>query len=289
MCSFLEKVLEFYPKRFEKKGVLQMHKASFSEFQKLKDKTFAYSYQSKFGKIDASALLKLVAYVRKEHCEVRVGTDQNFYLLGLEDMKIFFSPVPGASHVTACAGSHYCALSLWDIKEETAYLPLEKIEEHNIEVGFSGCLKGCGKHYHSDIGLVGLRTNLYGKTQKAARVFLGGEYSRGEKAARLIFGVVPLVHLKSVFDVIIDEFVVSGEKDFEDFSQKYLNPLSTSFLLLWFLSKLYLVQEINLELLSEEVLYKKLSAANDFPKFSEDENYQNSIKIMLHTLWDDKC
>jgi ferredoxin-nitrite reductase len=288
MVSFVEKVSEFYPEDLEKKGVLQMHKASFSEFKTLKDKTFAYSYQSKFGKIDAAALSELVEHARKEHCEVRVGTDQNLYLLGLKETKISFVPVLGASHVTACAGSHYCALSLWDIKEETSYLPLEKIDAHNIEVGFSGCLKGCGKHYHSDIGLVGLRTNLYGKTQKAARVFLGGEYSKGEKVARLVFGVVPLVHLKSVFEVVIDEFEASGEKDFEDFSRKYLNPLSTSFLLLWFLSKLYLAQQITLELLSEEVLYQKLSTVKDFPKFNEDENYQNSIKIMLHALWDEK-
>ena len=196
MDTFVEKVSEFYPGSIEKKGVLQMHKAPFSEFQKLKDQTFAYCYQSKFGKIDATALLELLDYAEKENCEVRVGIDQNLYLLGIKEKKVHFGHIPGASHVTACAGSHYCSLSLWDIKEETSYLPLEEIEAHNIQVGFSGCLKGCGRHYHTDIGLVGLRTNLFGETQKAARVFLGGEYSRGKKAARLIFGVVPLVHLK---------------------------------------------------------------------------------------------
>ncbi len=287
MNTFVEKISEFYPVSIQKKGVLQMHKASFSEFQTLKDQTFAYCYQSKFGKVDTSVLQELVSYVNKENCEVRIGVDQNFYLLGMKGKKVPFGNVLGASHVTACAGSHYCSLSLWDVKEETSYLPLEEIETHNIQVGFSGCLKGCGRHYHTDIGLVGLRTNFFGETQKAARVFLGGEYSRGEKTARLIFGVVPLVHLKSVFEVIIDEFEASSEEDFEDFSRKYLNPLSTFFLMLWFLAKLYLKRQITLEILPEEELYQKLSVMKDFPKFSDDENYQKSIRVMLHSLWDD--
>jgi len=287
MDTFVEKVSEFYPESLETKGVLQMHKALFTEFQTLKDQTFAYCYQSAFGKIDAAVLQELVSYVNRENCEVRIGVDQNLYLLGMKEKKVLFGNVPGASHVTACAGSRYCSLSLWDVKEETSYLPLEAIEAHNIQVGFSGCLKGCGKHYHADIGLVGLRTNLFGETQKAARVFLGGEYSRGEKAARLIFGVVPLVHLKSVFEVIIDEFEVSGEADFEDFSRKYLNPHSTFFLILWFLAKLYLKKQITLDILPEKELYQKLSAMKDFPKFSDDENYQKSIRVMLHSLWDD--
>jgi ferredoxin-nitrite reductase len=287
MDDFVKKVSEFYPENIEKKGILQMHKASISEFQNLKDETFAYCHQSRFGKIDVEALLKFIDYADKENAEVRVGIDQNLYLLGIKERRVPFGHIPGASHVTACAGSHYCSLSLWDIKEETSYLPLEEIESHNIQVGFSGCLKGCGRHHHTDIGLVGLRTNLYGETQKAARVFLGGEYSRGKKAARLIFGVVPLVYLKSVFKVIIEEFEVSTEEDFEEFSRKYLNPLSASFLLLWFLAKLYLQKPITLEVLPEEELYQKLSRVKDFPKFSEDENYQKSIKIMLHSLWDD--
>jgi len=287
MDAFVKKVSEFYPENIEKKGILQMHKASVSEFQKLKGETFAYCCQSRFGKIDATVFLEFIDYADKENAEVRVGIDQNLYLLGIKERRVPFEHIPGASHVTACAGSHYCSLSLWNVKEETSYLPLEEIEAHNIQVGFSGCLKGCGRHYHTDIGLVGLRTNLFGETQKAARVFLGGEYSRGEKAARLIFGVVPLVHLKSVFEVIIEEFEASSEEDFEEFSRKYLNPLSISFLLLWFLAKLYLKKQITLDLLPEEELYRKLSVVKDFPKFTEDEKYQKSIGIMLHSLWDD--
>jgi len=285
--SFVQCIAEFYPGSIEKRGILQMQKTSFSEYWELQDKTYAYCYQSRFGKLNATSLLEVLGYAKKNHLEIRVGIDQNLYLVGLKEQNVPFEHIQGASLVTACAGSHYCALSLWDVKSETAYLPLDKIEEHNIQVGFSGCLKGCGRHHHTDIGLVGLRTNLFGATQKAARVFLGGEYSRGERVTRLIFTVVPLIHLKNLFDVIIEEFESSAEKDFEDFSQKYLNTLSTSFIMLWFLSKLYLEEKIILELLPEAELYQKLSGLKGFPIFEEDENYQQSIRLMQHALWDD--
>ena len=89
--AFVEKVSEFYPVSIENKGVLQMHKASISEFQKLKDETFAYCYQSRFGKIDTTALLAFIEYADKENAKVRVGIDQNFYLLGIKEKKAPFS------------------------------------------------------------------------------------------------------------------------------------------------------------------------------------------------------
>jgi ferredoxin-nitrite reductase len=288
MDAFVEKIAEFYPKEIVKKGEFQIIKAPFSDFQELKKQIFGYCYQSNFGKIDAASLLKVVHYAKEQNIEIRVGIDQNLYFLGFKEKNNPFKRINGASHITACAGSHYCALSLWDIKAETAYLPLEKIEADHIQVGFSGCLKGCGRHHHVDIGLVGLRTNLFGETQKAARVFLGGNYSKGECTARLIFPAVPLVHLKGLIEVIIEEFEVSGERDFECFSQNCLNPLSSGFVMLWFLSKLYLNVKITLEALSEEALYQKLSALPGFPELEKDENYLKSINVMKHVLWDDK-
>jgi ferredoxin-nitrite reductase len=202
--------------------------------------------------------------------------------------KVFpFEPVRGASQITACAGSSYCALSLWDIKAETAYLPIDKIEQHNIQIGFSGCLKGCGRHHHTDIGLVGLRTNIFGETQKAARVFLGGEYTQGRATARLLFHAVPLQYLGKLIESIIGTFEESGEKDFETFCSRYLNSHSSNFVTLWFLSRLYLDTIPKLELLSEERLYEKLIVQADFPKIEADENYIEAIKVMMHALWDD--
>ena len=288
MEMFVEYIAEFYPKTIISRGELHIEKASFSSYRKLADGSYGYCLQSKFGKVDIGRLEESLRYAKKENLEIRIGVDQNIYFLGLKEKYLPFASIQGASNVTACAGSHYCALSLWDIKSDTAYLPLEKIEKYQLQVGFSGCLKGCGRHHHCDIGLVGLRTNSFGQTQKAARIYLGGQYSKDATPARLVFTVVPLIHLTALIEVIIEAYEESDEYDFERFSQKYLNPLSSGFVMLWFLSKLYLKEKIILEQACEEVLYQKLIQVSDFPFFEEDKNYLKSIDVMKHALWDDK-
>jgi ferredoxin-nitrite reductase len=288
MEAFVRQVNSFYPKPLSSAGVLRQKKGELELFTPLDGGEYGCVIQSRFGKITPERVLEAVAFAQKRFCEIRVGVDQNLHLLGLESEEMPFTPVIGASHVTACAGSSYCALSLWNVKEETAYLPLQKIAAHQIQVGFSGCLKGCGRHHHCDIGLVGLRTNLFGQTQKAARVFLGGQYSSGGTPARLIFPSVPLSHLSSLIAVIIESYEQSGEEDFEQFSDRWLNPHSTFFVMLWFLSQLYLKQPPKLTQESEAKLYGKLAACADFPLFEDDEEYLQSIKMMMHVLWDDE-
>ncbi len=290
MALFREKIAHFYGGKLEAAGrLLKGEGLSFHEvFVPLKDGSYAYRYQSRFGEISTKALREIVTFVKREEVEVRFGIDQNIYLLGLQAPQVPFEEAPHCrTRVTACAGSRYCALSLWDIKEETAYLPLERLARHNISVGFSGCLKGCGRHHHEDIGLVGLRTNLFGPVVKAARLFLGTEYSHTQKPARLIFHVVPLAKLSSLIDVIVDEFEASGERDFESFSRNCLNRYSTGFLMLWFLSKRYLHEVITFEKRDEQTLYAMLRQRVDYPDVEEKGGgYEAAVRTMMHALWD---
>jgi ferredoxin-nitrite reductase len=288
MKQFKKYIGAFYRQKIHPKGKISIEKTIVSRYEKLQDGSYGYCYQSRFGKLDTHALLKVLEYIKKEKLQIRFGMDQNLYLLGIKEKSVPFETIEGASLVTACAGSHYCALSLWDIKSDIQYLPLKRIEKYHIQIGFSGCLKGCGRHYHCDIGLVELRTNSFGKTQKAARVYMGGEYTKGGMPARLIFPVVPLIYLNDLIHVIIDEFLLHKENDFEAFSHYCLNRFSSEFLMLWFLSKLYLKEEIMLEKVSEKQLYKKLLQEPDFPLFEEEENYVQSIEYIKHILWDDK-
>jgi ferredoxin-nitrite reductase len=211
MEAFLKEVRHFYPFTTERAGELLVAKAPFQAFTPLRGERFGYCFRSTFGKVDLGRLEKLITFARQEELKIRLGIDQNIYLLGLKTPEVPWEAITGAAHVTACAGSSYCALALWDIKSETAYLPLARIETHQIQVGFSGCLKGCGRHHHCDIGLVGLRTNLFGQTQKAARLFLGGQYSSGSASARLIFPSVPLPYLSVLIEKFFDAYVESGE------------------------------------------------------------------------------
>ncbi len=280
IISYSDFVLESAGRTIHQKGVPET-------FTPLRDGTYGCCVQSVYGKMDIEQLEAVAAFAIKEDLSIRFGVDQNLCLVGLKQPAIPFRSVPAASQVTACAGSRYCALSLWDIKADTAYLPLEQIEKHHIQVGFSGCLKGCGRHHHCDIGLVGLRTNLFGETQKAARVYLGGAYSSGGAPARLIFPSVPLTHLRELLETVIASFEASSERDFEAFCTAYLNGHSRAFVLLWYLSQLYLKRPPQLKNESESVLYERLKACEDFPDVAESENYAEAIKVMTHALWDD--
>jgi len=288
MEAFVEKVGSVYPHTLVSAGSSCIRKVPFTPYVKLDGGRFGYCHRTQFGRIDPVALEKIVDFAEKEVLEIRLGIDQNLYLLGLKERKVSWeAAVEGAAHVTACAGSSYCALSLWDIKTEAACLPLEKLERHQIQVGFSGCLKGCGRHRHCDIGLVGLRTNIFGATQKAARVYLGGQYSSGGAVARLLFHAVPLKHLEALFEVIIAVYEESGESDFETFSDRWLNGFSENFVTLWFLARLTLGQPLKLERIPESQLYRRLREEDGFPVYDGDEEYIESIRVMMHALWDD--
>ncbi len=286
MTAFREKIAEYYPHVLRSKGEFSVVKeAAPSEWTELHNRSYAQCIRTHFGAVDIDLLETAVTCAEHEGLEIRLGIDQNLYLCGVRERKEV-KQLTGACDITACAGSRYCALSLWDIKSETAYLPRELIEKYHIRVGFSGCLKGCGHHMHADIGLVGLRTNLFGPVQKAARVFLGGLWSGEEAApARLLYYVVPLEHLDTLVRVIIAEFVASGEMDFERFSRNVLRKYREPFLTLWFLAKLYLREDIKLGE-SEALLYAKLREHPDFPQFLDDADYTNSIRTLMHALWD---
>jgi ferredoxin-nitrite reductase len=286
MAQFRAYVAAIYSKPIRSAGTLQLQKYHAKQLETLKDGSFGLRIHSRYGRIDTQTLTKIVAFAKEQGAQIRLGADQNIYLVGLKERQHPFSKSEHAQ-ITACAGSHFCALSLWDIKAETSYLPQHLLHKYNISVGFSGCLKGCGRHHHADIGLVGLRTNLFGPVIKAARLFLGSEYTQTQKPARLIYHVVPLEKLSALIEVIVDEFLSSLEADFEDFSRNHLNRYSSEFLMLWFLSKLYLKEKIAFEGREESELYALLKEREDFPKVEEKpDSYEEAVRVLMHTLWD---
>ncbi len=189
---------------------------------------------------------------------------------------------------TSCAGSRYCGLSLWDIKRDTETLPLHLLTKHGISLGFSGCLKGCGRHYHSDIGLIGLRTNLYGETERAVRIFLGAVQVPDPTPARMIYYSVPERCLEGLFRVMIEDFERSGFETFEGFNRDVLNRYSVELLQAWYLVRqLFEIEEevyrIFLAGNDENELWSALEMQSGFP--SCDERYE-AIREMTHRLWD---
>ncbi|MEA3434621.1 MAG: nitrite/sulfite reductase [Campylobacterota bacterium] len=298
MESFKTHLRSYYPKALQSAGRLQTEKSDTGEFIKLHDGRYAFCYPSRFGEISTDELSMLTDYASREKLSIRLGVDQNIYLFGLKEppiSKISFKNLFIPARLSVCAGNRYCDLSLFDMKEEAKMLPLERLKTLNVSLGYSGCLKGCGKHQHMDIGLVGLRTAIFGPTQKSVRFFIGGQYTYGKAPARLILYAVPLHGLNDLIHVVLDEFAQSAYSDFERFSQEVLNRFSTNFLALWFLSKLYFAERTSLKVLrfdptsSHSTEEEKKLIKSTFPKLKlsndQDTIFHKEIRQINQMLW----
>lgn len=236
--TFKEHIFHEYRQPWQNSGKPVSEKARFSQVEQLRDGTYGFCYETDFGRMKGEELIQIASFAEMHGAQVRLSTDHNIYLLGLPDPSTPFNNLKERATVVACAGSGYCPYSFWNIKDEASLLPLHAIKKHRIQVGISGCPKGCGRHQHSDIGLIGLRTNKFGDADKGARIYLGAEHSDGASVGREIFEMVPLEHISPLLERIIDEYEHSGLEPFETFCAEVLNRYSEPFLSLWFLAKL---------------------------------------------------
>jgi ferredoxin-nitrite reductase len=186
---------------------------------------------------DCASLSMEMAKVESGGGEILLSPEQKIYIRYPESVKKSDTERSGGVRITACVGSDYCPLSLWKVRGEMDILPVERLERLGISVGFSGCLKGCGRHYHADIGLIGLRTNLYAPTERAARIFIGAVESPVPSPARLLYYSVPLRKLSELIDTILDDYEMSGYSTFEEFSHELLRRFSPDFLSLWYVAR----------------------------------------------------
>ena len=248
------------------------------------------------GEIEAPALQKAASQARSRGLTLRLTPHQELWLFDPEKIrnhqdlrgeKPLTPPIPSAIGITACAGIRYCPLSLWDIKEDLALLPMERLNRLGVSLGFSGCLKGCGRHYHSDLGLIGLRTNLYGETERAARVFLGAIESPAPSPGRMLYYSVPLRMLDDLIHTILDDYEASGLASFEEFSREVLAQYSIELLQLWYiLRQLYDLDETmkkGFRKGSEEKLLRNFKKLDKYPV--SDELYE-IVRELSHRLWD---
>ncbi len=277
-----------YKKEFETAGSLELEHIDFQEFEELKDGTYAFCYQSDFGRLQADEMHQISNFALEKNAQIRIGIDQNIYLIGLTNKEIPFGSAALSSTVVACAGN-LCPYAVWSIKDEAhQYLPLEKIYKHNIKVGFSGCAKGCGRHRHTDIGLIGLKTNNFGDTDGGARIFIGAEHDTGKSVARQLFSMVPFVHLKETMTLVVELFELSGYKNFQLYAHHILNNYSEDFLALWHLMNLKISQNIALPKQSQtqtktEELALLQKTFDDFTLIEDD--MKKSVSHLVKELW----
>jgi ferredoxin-nitrite reductase len=281
--------LEFFPaEHFESAGELQLKHVDFEEFEELADGSFGYCYQSEFGRLKADEMLAISNYAKEHDAQIRVGIDQNIYLIGLPDKEVPLKPAALSSTIVACAGN-LCPYAVWSIKDEcNEYLPLEMIYKNRIKIGFSGCAKGCGRHRHTDIGLIGLKTNNFGDTDGGARIFIGAEHDTGQSVARQLFSMVPYVHLEETMRLIIELFEKSGYQNFQLYAHHILRHYSEDFLALWHAYNLkhkttHALPKQERTLTQDEELALLAQTFDDFALVEDD--MKKSVSALVKELW----
>ncbi|MGZ8548800.1 MAG: nitrite/sulfite reductase [Sulfuricurvum sp.] len=296
--TFKEYIAHEYQKSWQTAGTPVLEKREFSQSEKLKDGSYAFCYESNFGRISPDELTRIATFAHINEAQVRLTTQQNIVILGLLTKTTPFENLPKSATVIVCAGSSYCPFSFWDLKNEALLLPLDRIQKHRIQVGVSGCAKGCGRHQHCDIGLIGLRTSSFGDVDKAARIYLGAQHSSGISVGRELFTMVPLEHIGNVVSMIINEYEASTQESFEDFSTHVLNQYSEEFCALWFLAKLETGNKMMLHLLDnsnfhtldfchfdgEKELLEECFAGESFLSLIDDD-FKEAIRHLSKKLW----
>ncbi|WP_457592081.1 nitrite/sulfite reductase [Hydrogenimonas sp.] len=286
MEGLKEKISEFYRKPWRGAGELQLQKWDFADFETLSDGSFGYRYRTDYGVVTPEEFEAIAGFVLENGAEVRLGIDQQIYILGINDKEVPFGRRETAPTVLACAGSEYCPFSYWSIKEESHMLPQREIEECGVIVGFSGCLKGCGRHKHADIGIVGLRSSRFGDDDRSARIFLGAEYTSGKRAAEAVFQSVPLAQMGRVVSLVLDEFRQSGFDTFEAFSASVLNRYEPEFLHLWFMAKLESGLEAKLLPDRDEMeLMERNFAEKPYTALAKEKGFGEAAASIVKALW----
>ncbi len=244
-----------------------------------------------YGELSPDTLLSLLQESESETQHLRLTPHQELWVI---DPKRLPAAQTANNHavVTACAGSRYCPLSLWDIKQDLPDLPLQQLRQHGISLGFSGCLKGCGRHYHSDLGLIGLRTSNYGLPERAVRIFLGAVESPSPAPARMLYYVVPTRKLAQLLQLIIEDFEMSGYERFAQYSHHILRSYSAEFLQLWYMCRQRVPKEkLPYDLffhaaVTETVEQRSITQLYSSMAFPQEQSLYDSIRILSHQLWD---
>lgn len=277
--KFLDILKIQYEKEFSSRGETLIEKIEFDDFNELKDGTYSFCYHSKFARLTPEELEDISNYVIKNDLNVRLGTDQQVYIIGLKEKNIELKHNNQNRTIVACAGSEYCPYAYWNIKDEVEFLPLNKVQKNKILIGFSGCLRGCAKHEHSDIGLVGLKSDYLGNREKTARIYLGAQYTHGKALARRVFNTIPLHSLKEFLTLIIKEYEYSSYITFEEYTNSVLNKYSIEFLNIWFLAKFKTKKEVYLVHFDESKLLEDNFNEIDIT------NLDITIKELSKQLW----
>jgi len=208
----------------------------------LRDGGFALHAVVPGGIFSGSDMIEAATIASENGGEVRISVEQNIYITNIFQSKIdevlqtrLFQKYknihsPFFNNLIACAGKNECSFGVIankpDAIEMSEYLTKEVEGIKKVSMHWSGCVKGCGIHEWADIGFVGAKTKVDGKTVEAVDILMGGSFYKA-KEARTIIKAYPLNSAKEVVKEILMECKELGFKKFEEFHTEVLSGFSS--------------------------------------------------------------
>ncbi|CCQ89742.1 Ferredoxin-nitrite reductase [Nitrospina gracilis 3/211] len=172
------------------------------------------------GRMDHTRMEKLAVLAEKYgNGEVRLSPANSVIVPNISDKKLGdfleepllkefdYNPNALIKGLVSCVGKDYCGMATIETKG-TAMEVAKKLEKkldgiRPITMNWSGCPAGCGNHLVADVGLIGKRARVDGKTVDAVDVFVGGRSGKYPAPALKILEDIPCDKLPDVLAQIL--------------------------------------------------------------------------------------
>ncbi len=245
MERFVQALKEYAGKNYEKGGHTLCKMEHFDNSQgrvQLKNGSFALHAIVPGGIFSGSAMMEAAELAAQNGGQIRLTIEQNLYITNIKDYAEalahpFFTryknvDTPYFNNLVACAGKNECSFGVIankpDAIEMAKFLSEEvPLHEARIRMYWSACVKGCGIHEWGDIGFVGAKAKVAGKTEDGVDILLGGSFAKSQEA-RTILKAAPLRLAKYLIKELMIEFskTKKPKESFEDFYDRELASFS---------------------------------------------------------------
>ena len=246
-------------REFDRAGVTMVKSKRTEEVDgkiRLKNGKFALHMVVPSGVFSGSAMVESSKVTEEFGEALNISTTQNLYILGVkeEDIQKALTQKPfdrykniSSSYfnqMVACAGVDLCpfgvipnksdAIEMAEFLEKEAPLP----NDSSIRMHWSGCVKGCGVHELGDIGFVGCKVKIDGKSEYGVHIQLGGKSTQSQEEAYTILKSIPLKSAKYYVAKLAKAYrdLRKNRESFEEFESRVFRRYSKGaieFILRW--------------------------------------------------------
>jgi ferredoxin-nitrite reductase len=248
MDTLISAIKERTGMAFQTAGQHQVELEHFdAKYGKVKQKDGAYAVHVivPAGIFDGDAMMEAGEIASQYGSGIRLSVDQNLYITGIASDAVekvlekgLFKKyknvnTPFYNNMISCAGSDTCSFGVIrgkvDALEMSAYLSKSiMIEDGKIRIYWSACVKGCGIHELGDIGLLGCKAKVEGKSVPGVDIMIGGKLVAESQDAHTVLKSIPLELAKYYVEELVLEYkrLKKPNESFEKFNERVLSLYS---------------------------------------------------------------